>query len=42
MFKANGLGLLCISYAIIALKKPALKVMLLLAGLLIVFARLLT
>jgi hypothetical protein len=29
MFNSNGLGLLCISYAIIALKKPALKVMLL-------------
>jgi TRAP transporter 4TM/12TM fusion protein len=40
-FVQMGLGLLCISYAIIALKKPALKAALLLVGLLIVFARLL-
>jgi len=36
-----GLGLLCISYALIALRNPALKLLLLLAGLVIVFARLL-
>ncbi len=35
------LGLWCISYAIIAVKNPALKSALLIAGLLIVFARLL-
>jgi TRAP-type uncharacterized transport system fused permease subunit len=35
------LGLWCISYAIIALKNSALKAALLLAGLLVVFARLL-
>jgi TRAP-type uncharacterized transport system fused permease subunit len=40
-FAQMCLGLLCISYAIIALKNPALKAALLAAGLLIVFVRLL-
>ena len=40
-FAQVGLGLLCISYALIAVRKPALKLSLLLFGLLIVFLRLL-
>jgi len=40
-FAQMCLGLLCISYAIIALKNPAFKAALLVAGLLIVFIRLL-
>jgi TRAP-type uncharacterized transport system fused permease subunit len=40
-FVQVGLGLLCISYALIAVRKPALKLSLLLFGLLIVFLRLL-
>jgi TRAP-type uncharacterized transport system fused permease subunit len=40
-FAQMCLGLWCISYAIIALKNSALKAALLLAGLLVVFARLL-
>jgi hypothetical protein len=40
-FAQMCLGLWCISYAIIAVKNPALKVALLIPGLLVVFARLL-